>query len=364
MAIALLIKPSVAFAASSSITVSADKTEAEPGDVINYSIILGPVDDMGTMQMMLVIPEGLSFVSGSGKLADGLKSTLGYDTVDFVERTKIINGYGSGDDYSSDGNTLICTFQCKVEEGFSGTAEIGLTELEFYSCQTWEDHTEDYKVNNAVVRVVAEPSPSDDPTPSGDTTHDEPTPSGSTTPDEPTQSGSTTPGEPTPSGGTKPDEPTPSGSTTPDEPTQSGDTTPDEPTPSGGSTPDEPTPSGGTTPDEPTPSGGSTPDEPAPSGSTTPDEQMPSGGSNQTPSGENGQNTSDPSAPETDVPGSDSKEEPEDKKNSSEDPDNGPQSSFPWWVILITVLAVVLLLILVLKKQKETAKKPSIYRKK
>ena len=137
--------------------VTADKTEASPGDTITYTITLGPVSDMGTMQMDLVIPEGLTYVANSGKLAVGLKETLGFDTADWTEVTKRINGVASAADYSSNTDTVIATFQCTVNNGAGGTLEVGLDNLEFYSCQTWEDHTSDYSVIPAAVTVAAAP---------------------------------------------------------------------------------------------------------------------------------------------------------------------------------------------------------------
>ncbi|MGM9667687.1 MAG: Ig domain-containing protein [Eubacteriales bacterium] len=139
--------------------VTADKTEASPGDTITFTITLGPVSDMGTMQMDLVIPEGMTYVANSGKLADGLKETLGFDTADWTEVTKRINGVASAADYSSDKNTVLATFQCTVNDGASGTLEVGLDNLEFYSCQTWDDHTEDYLVVKASVNITAAPKP-------------------------------------------------------------------------------------------------------------------------------------------------------------------------------------------------------------
>ena len=145
-----------ASAASVTLTVAADKTEAKPGDVIDLSITLGPVSEMGTMQMVIVIPDGLSYVQGAGALAPGLKEKLGYDIVDFTEISMMVNGVASAKDYSSEEDTLLCTFSCTVDEGFHGVAEVGLKRLEFYSCQTWQDHTSEYSVVPAVIAVPEE----------------------------------------------------------------------------------------------------------------------------------------------------------------------------------------------------------------
>ncbi len=141
------------YAASAVIYVTADKTEAEPGDTVNFTVSLGPVSEMGTMQMVLDIPEGLTYVSGSGKLASDLKNKLGYDYADFTEVSLMINGMASTADYSSDSDTVLCTFSCNVDDSFKGKAKVGLSKLEFYSCKTWEDHTGDYSVSRAVISV-------------------------------------------------------------------------------------------------------------------------------------------------------------------------------------------------------------------
>ena len=132
---------------STQLKVIPDKTTASPGDIITYTIVMGPVSDMGTMQMDMVIPTGLTYVEGSGKLADNLKNTLGYDDTSWTENTldrntERLTGMASAADYESTTDTELAKFKCKVEDGATGTLEVGLDNLEFYSCQTWEDHTE------------------------------------------------------------------------------------------------------------------------------------------------------------------------------------------------------------------------------
>ena len=160
MMFSMLVTAVPAYAAtyeSTTITVAPDKTTANPGDIITYTITLGPVSDMGTLQMELVIPTGLTYVANSGKLADGLKAKLGFDDVAFTEVSLVINGVASAADYESASDTEIATFQCKVNDGFTGTTKLGLTYLEFYSCQTWTDHTSRFTVEEGVVLVEAAP---------------------------------------------------------------------------------------------------------------------------------------------------------------------------------------------------------------
>ena len=148
---------------STQLKVIPDKTKASPGDIITYSVVLGPVSDMGTMQMYLVIPTGLTYVEDSGKLADNLKSTLGFDDTAWTEKALDdrlkITGVASAADYESAKDTPLATFQCKVEDGATGTLEVGLDNLEFYSCQTWEDHTDRFSVVKTPVTITAAPKP-------------------------------------------------------------------------------------------------------------------------------------------------------------------------------------------------------------
>ena len=138
---------------STYLKVTANTNAAHPGDTIDFTITMGPVSDMGSMQMVLDIPEGLSYVVGSGRLTEGLRETLGYDTADWTEISRMINGVASASDYESDSDTVLGYFQCSVDEGFTGEVDVRLTELEFYSCQTWTDHTDRFFVVPATISI-------------------------------------------------------------------------------------------------------------------------------------------------------------------------------------------------------------------
>ncbi len=144
-------------AASTTLTVTADKTAAAPGDTITYTITMGAVSDLGSIQMVLDIPAGLTYVAGSRSLASGLKATLGFDDVAFTENMAtgrhIINGAASAADYESAADTVIATFKCTVDAGATGTLEVGLKELEFISCQTFEDITSRFSVVKTAVAI-------------------------------------------------------------------------------------------------------------------------------------------------------------------------------------------------------------------
>ena len=143
--------------ASTTLTVAADKTTAAPGDEITYTITMGSVSDLGSIQMVLDIPAGLTYVAGSRSLASGLKATLGFDDIAFTENMAIgrhiINGAASAADYASAADTVIATFKCTVDAGATGTLEVGLKELEFISCQTFEDITSRFSVVKTAVAI-------------------------------------------------------------------------------------------------------------------------------------------------------------------------------------------------------------------
>ena len=149
--------------ASTTLTVAADKTTAAPGDEITYTITMGPVSDLGSIQMVLDIPAGLTYVAGSRSLASGLKATLGFDDVAFTENMTTgrhtINGVASAANYESAADTVIATFKCTVDAGATGTLEVGLKELEFYSVDFIDITSRFSVVKTAVAISGATPPP-------------------------------------------------------------------------------------------------------------------------------------------------------------------------------------------------------------
>ena len=123
------------------IAVTASKNEVLRGETITFTVtLLGPASNFGSMMMELDIPDGLSYVPGSGKLADGLLTTLGFvadGEAYFDEDTLMITGYGTKN-YSSQDDTVLATFDCTVDNDFSGPATVTLKELEVGDVEAWE----------------------------------------------------------------------------------------------------------------------------------------------------------------------------------------------------------------------------------
>ena len=95
MAVTLIAVSIPVFAAETLLKITADKTDVIPGETITFTITLGPVSDLGSMQMVLDIPDGLTYVANSTAIADGVKDTLGFDSLDWTESSMMINGYKS-----------------------------------------------------------------------------------------------------------------------------------------------------------------------------------------------------------------------------------------------------------------------------
>lgn len=139
---------------STQLKVTPDKTTAAPGEIITYSIIMGPVSDLGSLMMDLEIPEGLEYVADSGEIVSGVTEAMGFDEVAFTEITKRITGYSTVD-YECATDTKLATFQCKVTDDATGALEVGLSNLEFGSCITFEYHTDRFSVVKTPVTVAA-----------------------------------------------------------------------------------------------------------------------------------------------------------------------------------------------------------------
>lgn len=71
----------------------------------------------------------------------------------------MVNGVASAADYESATDTELAKFQCKVDDGATGSLEVGLTNLEFGSCQTFEYHTGRFSVVKTPVTIAAAPNP-------------------------------------------------------------------------------------------------------------------------------------------------------------------------------------------------------------
>lgn len=149
-----LVPMTVALAASdTTLKVTADKTTAAPGDTINYTVSIGSIEHLMGADFEIVIPQGLVYVEGSGKLADNLVSTLGCVQAVWEDEYKLFAMYGAGD-YSSANDTVIVTFSCAV----AANAETGVLVPDFanvaLSDTNFEEFTTQTVNDGAKINVV------------------------------------------------------------------------------------------------------------------------------------------------------------------------------------------------------------------
>ena len=134
------------------VTIDPDKTTASPGDAITYTVNVGPVKRLRSVNFTLVIPEGLTYVSG--KEVDGLKALLGADKAEYTDSTKtmVVSGGGS---YNSDGTTALMQFSCTVNAGTEGTTlKITFEGDEDFSDDAYETYDTTYDFDSSKVTIT------------------------------------------------------------------------------------------------------------------------------------------------------------------------------------------------------------------
>ena len=163
MVFAMLATAVPAFAVTGKSTyfkMTADKTEASPGDTVTYTAYIGPVDGLAAIKFKLKFPSGLTYVEGSGKAVDGLQSLLNSAKAEFTESTKVFI-VGSSN-YTSTEDTALMKFQCKVNDDATGsqTVEFYIDDPDNLFDQDYDNI--DFTLHNATVNVVAAPKPATD----------------------------------------------------------------------------------------------------------------------------------------------------------------------------------------------------------
>lgn len=120
MVFAMLATAVPAFAAGGTCTYSieANKTSASPGDTITFTIYMQQTGNQNTIEGTLVIPVGLTYVASSGKVEEGVSSTLNWtaalEGVAWTESSMMINGFGSVS-FTGTEKVALMKFQCTVD---------------------------------------------------------------------------------------------------------------------------------------------------------------------------------------------------------------------------------------------------------
>lgn len=119
MIVALL--PAVAVAEAKTpvtFTVSTEAKNAKKDEIVEFTVTMGAVTElpMAGMYFELEIPQGLTYVPGSGKAASGLKEKFGaYETSFTDSGSKLVFISVGGGEYIGSDEITIMTFQCKVD---------------------------------------------------------------------------------------------------------------------------------------------------------------------------------------------------------------------------------------------------------
>ena len=148
-------------AGSTSFKMTADKTEAHPGDIITYTVTMGAVTNLDSLKIKLDIPAGLTFVTGSGKITEGLATTMNVDGAEFTESTMVIliGNAKAQDGYTSTLDTEIMKFQCKVDADASGNKTVNfiIDEDEVFEAPSGGYDNIAFTTSVATVNVTAAP---------------------------------------------------------------------------------------------------------------------------------------------------------------------------------------------------------------
>ena len=139
--------------------VTADKTEANPGDTINFTAYYEATSACTGIQFDLDIPAGLTYVPNSGELVSGFKETANApDEASFTEITKRVIAA------SLYGMTLnqrigVVQFQCTVDDGATGIKNVTLKEPVATGGDYLEIPLSDIEITGVDVNVTEQTNP-------------------------------------------------------------------------------------------------------------------------------------------------------------------------------------------------------------
>ena len=128
----LSVLPTVAFAEETAkLKVSANVSKTvNAGDTVEFTVSLGAVKELTTLQFALDIPAGLTYVAGSGTTVNGLAGKLHMATANFDETDLKFAGYGSGtDSYTGTSDLTLMTFKCRVTEDAATSLDVSVKDM-------------------------------------------------------------------------------------------------------------------------------------------------------------------------------------------------------------------------------------------
>lgn len=111
------------------VTVKADKSSVKPGDTVTFTVYLQSSIEIYGAQLFLDIPQGLTYVSGSGAMIPGVDETLGIDgDCSWTEGSMQIILAATSPLQNIQAEALaVATFQCTVDANATGTLTVNTT---------------------------------------------------------------------------------------------------------------------------------------------------------------------------------------------------------------------------------------------
>ena len=130
LALLMAITAVPAFAAGeTAVSCTADRATVKQGEIVTYTVAVGPVENLGTLRIQLPTDDQLAgkqfFVEGSVQLAEGLKNTMNAYTVDYADESRIFL-VSAKNGYTSTESTNLLTFQMMVAEDAAGEVKTAL----------------------------------------------------------------------------------------------------------------------------------------------------------------------------------------------------------------------------------------------
>ena len=138
--------------------VSADKTTANPGDTVNFSVSIGAVDNFGVLEFHIIVPAGLTIVDSSVKIPDGVPEAMDSDGPIVLPAPK--NNYkwsysAQSTGYTSNTALVILTFSCTVDNDCTlGDKDITISMTD---CYTNNVVPQPYTITKETVKIEAAP---------------------------------------------------------------------------------------------------------------------------------------------------------------------------------------------------------------
>ena len=151
------------------LNVEADKATVQAGEVITYTVYLcdsqnvpGGVWNYG---FTVDIPQGLTYIDGSGKIDSGFENATGFASPGFGEDSLTSTAFGAFGAGYTGGKVAILSFQCMVNADAKGNLSVSLKD---YIVTQSTDNGNISVIPNSVaasIKVAMEEEPSVDPQP-------------------------------------------------------------------------------------------------------------------------------------------------------------------------------------------------------